>query len=100
MAAKYKAYVDNMFVENKEIFASFQKVHDNFSLDRKKWRKKFDEQGAEVVEIMRSWEHRLCSGMEKGKYATYSIQLSEKFWQEIKKHFKLIDLVGIESNLG
>jgi len=97
---KYKSFIDQMYKDHKACFASFKVIHDNFALDRKKWRKDFDKQGSSVLDIMRDYEHKLCSGMEKGKYASYSIQLSEKYWEEIKKQFKFIDLVGVESSLG
>jgi hypothetical protein len=45
---------------------------------------------------MEEWESRLCKQMEKGKNGVFSAKVSEKFWQEVKKDFPLIELVGVE----
>ena len=64
--------------------------------DSKKWKVKFNELGLPITDIIRDWEHRLCSGMERGKFANYSAKLAEQFQNEIKKTFPSIDLVGLE----
>jgi hypothetical protein len=93
---KYKQYYDLMMQQNADAFAEFKKIHDAFEKDQKKWKTQFNEVGLPITDIIRDWEHRLCSGMERGKYANYSAKLAEQFQQEIKKTFPLIDLVGVE----
>jgi hypothetical protein len=96
---KYRQYYLQMSDENEALFAAFQPIHDNYLADRKRWSKQFHEEGARVVEIIRDWERRLCSGMERGNNAVYSAKLSEKFWGEVKKRFPQIERVGVRSNL-
>lgn len=96
---KYKKYFQEMMDQNQEVFAAFQPIHDGYKADRKKWSKLFHEKGGEVVEIVRDWERRLCSGMERGNNAVYSSKLAEKFWAEVKGKFSHIELVGVKSNL-
>jgi hypothetical protein len=96
---KYKQYFQEMMEQNAVEFAAFQKIHDGYKLDRKKWSTQFHSKGTKVVEIMRDWERRLCAGMERGNNAVYSAKLSEKFWGEIKKQFSHIELVGVKSSL-
>ena len=88
-----------MVEENTVLFDQFQIIHDGYKLDRKQWSEQFHSIGQEVLDIMRSWERRLCSGMERGVNAQYSNKVSEKFWEEIKKRFSHIELVGVKSNL-
>lgn len=100
MAVKYKAYYRQMVDAHPQEFSEFKSVHDVFVKDRKKGRKQFDALGLPLLEIIRDWERRLCSGMERGMYAKYSADLAEKFWAEVKKDYPFIDLVGVESSLG
>ena len=100
MAVKYKAYYRQMVDAHPQEFTAFKAAHDAFVADRKKGRKQFDALGIPLVEVIREWEQRLCSGMERGKYAKYSADLAEKFWEEVKKDYPFIDLVGVESSLG
>ena len=85
-----------MLEQNAEAFAEFKKIHDLFENDPKKWKTKFNDLGLPITDIIRDWEHRLCSGMERGKFANYSAKLAEQFQNEIKKTFPSIDLVGLE----
>jgi hypothetical protein len=96
---KYKQYFQEMIDENQQLFTDFKEIHDGYKTDRKTWSKRFHEEGKKVVEIVRDWEQRLCSGMERGNNAVYSSKLSEKFWGEVKKLFSHIELVGVKSNL-
>lgn len=96
---KYQKYFQEMFDAHEHVFLEFQPIHDGYKVDRKKWSKQFHEKGKVIVEIIRDWEQRLCSGMERGQNAVYSARLSEKFWQEVKKMFSHIELVGVKSNL-
>jgi hypothetical protein len=95
---KYKKYIQEMYDSAPELFTNFQPVHDGYKVDRKKWSKQFHEQGQPVVDLMREWENRLCSGMERGKNAAYSARLADKFWDEVKQRFSHIQLVGVRSN--
>ncbi|CAN5285097.1 hypothetical protein BH10PAT2_BH10PAT2_1470 [soil metagenome] len=96
---KYKQYFQQMVDENTELFAKFQPIHDGYKEDRKKWSQEFHQVGQQVVDVVHDWEHRLCSGMERGNNAVYSQKLSEKFWAEVKNIFPYIELVGVKSNL-
>lgn len=96
---KYKQYFRDMSDQNEELFNQFQEIHDNYLKDRKTWSKQFHSVGQQVVDIMRDWERRLCSGMERGANSVYSMKLADKFWSEIKKRYSHIELVGVKSNL-
>lgn len=96
---KYKQYVSEMFDKHHELFDTFQPIHDGYKTDRKAWSAKFHSEGAAVIALMREWEQRLCAGMERGKNALYSSKVAEKYWDEVKKRFSHIQLVGVKSNL-
>ena len=96
---KYKQYFQQMMTEHGDLFAAFKPIHDGYKLDRKAWSQQFHTQGQQVVDIIREFERRLCSGMERGQNALFSSKVSEKFWSEIKKEFSHIELVGVKSNL-
>lgn len=96
---KYKQYFQEMSDQNEELFKSFDRVHAGYLTDRKAWSAKFHSVGQQVVDIIREWEQRLCSGMERGANGVYSMKLADKFWSEVKKRYSHIELVGVRSNL-
>lgn len=93
---KYQQYYQKMWDENKEVLSGFIEIHDKFKSDRKKYSKEFNEKGKAVREIMESWDQRLCKQMEKGNNGVFSSKVSEKFWNEVKKDYPLIEFVGVE----
>jgi hypothetical protein len=93
---KYKEYFQKMVNENKDIFVAFKKVHDAYSKNKAMYQEEFNVQGDKVRKVIEEWDHRLCSYMEGGKNASYSAKLSEKFWDEVRIYFPLIDFVGVK----
>lgn len=96
---KYKQYFNDMVEQHQAMFESFKVVHDGYKQDPKTWSTRFHEEGREVVAVIREWERRLCSGMERGKNSVYSAKLAEKFWAEVKGYLSHIEKVGVRSNL-
>jgi hypothetical protein len=99
MPVKYKQFFLEMSDQNEELFKRFDEIHSGYLQNRKTWSAKFHKIGQEVVDIIRDWERRLCSGMERGNNGVYSMKLAEKFWSEVKKRYSHIELVGVKSNL-
>ncbi|NCN03476.1 MAG: hypothetical protein GW942_00185 [Candidatus Pacebacteria bacterium] len=93
--AKYKQYYQSMVEQNKQGFAAFKLVHDGFT-QSKVTQENYNKKGLPIVDIIRDWDRRLCSAMGKGAFSKYSEQLSEKFWNEVRKEFPLIDKVGVK----
>ena len=96
MAVKYKSYVKKMYTEQSELFDAIEEAHAEYQLDKKKHQDNFNEQGKEVLRVVEEWENRLCNQMEKGKNSTYSHRLADKFRQEIRVRFPLIDFIGVK----
>ncbi len=92
---KYKDYFKKMLAENRELFAEFEKWQEEYR-NRKLSQEEYNRKGAAVLPVIKEWETRLCSHMEGGKYNVYSSKLAEKFWEEVRKKFPLIDFVGVE----
>lgn len=92
---KYQQYYQLMIDKNRQLFDQFQPIHDGFVRSPEQWADQFHTQGRRVLDVVRDWERRLCYGTEKGKYAKFSANLSEKFWLEVKKDLPLIDQVGL-----
>lgn len=92
---KYREYFERMLTNEKEKFDKFTKLHMQYSLDQDGLQEKFNEEGSKIVAIIREWESKLCSTSEKAGYGGYTSNLSEKFWQEVRKSFPLIDYVGV-----
>ncbi len=98
---KYQQYYQLMVDKNRQLFDRFQPIHDGYVISPTKWAEQFHTQGRQVLDVVRDWERRLCHGTEKGKYAKFSANLSEKFWAQVKKDLPLIDQVGlIKHKLG
>jgi hypothetical protein len=94
--SKYKQYFEDMFKANKQLFMQFKLIHDDYVKDRKKYKSQFDEVGGQVMKICKDWESKLCGKMEKGSNAVFSANLADKFWEEVKKYYPFIDMVGIK----
>ena len=82
--------------EHEELFTKFAEVHAKYSEDKQQWQDEYNAQGEQILVIIRDWEQRLCGHSEKGQYAKFSSKLAEKFWDEIKAYFPLIDFVGVK----
>lgn len=93
--AKYRKIIDEMFAQNAELFDEFAGIHNKYEKDAKKWQEKYNQIGADVMDVMRDCERKLCHGMERGQYANYSGKLADQYWAEIRTHFPLIDQVGV-----
>lgn len=94
MAAKYKEYYKEMVEKNRELFDFFKEVHDAYIEDEESYRAQFNAVGAQIVELARDFERRLCSHSEGGQYGKYAASLADKFWDEIRKTYPRIDFVG------
>ena len=92
---KYKEYVKRMIDLNKAAFAEFESIHDKYVLDSQSNQSEFNRTGDKILAIIREWEQKLCLQSEKGGYGKFTSNLSEKFWEEIRKTFPLIDQVGV-----
>ncbi len=85
-----------MIEENKELFDNFRAVHNAYIVNPDANKARFNELGAEAMEVMRVYERRLCGKTESGSYAKFSSNLSQKFWDEIRNVFRKIDFVGVK----
>lgn len=84
-----------MVKKNEKLFSDFKRIHDKVEGD-KSLRKEFNQLGEEVTEIIRVYVDDLCRTSEGSGYGNYTSKLSDKFWNEVRKEFPLIDDVGIE----
>lgn len=94
---KYKEYYDRMVNENKEIFEKFKVLHSNYDLDDEKYQNEFNTEGQKILDIAHVWENRLCKSSEGAGFGTFTVKLAEKFQEELRANFPLIDHVGIIS---
>lgn len=93
---KYRAAVQQMLEENKELFDSFQPIHDAYVIAPTVNQAKYNSIGSEVMDVIREYERRLCSKMGAGQYSKFSTNLSEKFMEEIKTIYPKIMFIGVE----
>lgn len=84
-----------MISENKKLFDEFNVVHDSYAKNPEVNRQKFNEVGRDVQDVIRDWENRLCSQSEKSSFGKFSAGLSDKFWDEIRKNYPLVDHIGL-----
>ena len=95
---KYKEYYEKMVSENKEIFDKFTKTHFEYSIDQNKNQEEFNKVGEEILKVIHEYEDRLCRHSEGAGFGKFTSNLAEKFQDEIRSHFPLIDHVGIVVN--
>lgn len=84
-----------MISDNREFFEGFRKIHDRYALSQDELQDDYNKEGARALEFIREYENRLCTNTERGMYNRYSAVLAEKFQNEVKKLFPMIDHVGI-----
>src|SRR4051812_29502625 len=94
--SKYRDYFNQMFDLNRELFTQFMLTCNDYLQDRAAYSEVFNQQGKEVKAIMMEWDQKLCGRMERGKNSVYSANVSEKFWDEVRKYFPCIDEVGVK----
>ncbi|MEK7497787.1 MAG: hypothetical protein AAB656_02625 [Patescibacteria group bacterium] len=94
---KYKEYYKKMLSENKEAFERFRKAHDKYCIEQEQDQEEYNLEGKKIMAIIKDYEARLCSRSEGNGYATFTGNLTEKFWQEIRNEFSMIDYIGIIS---
>ena len=85
-----------MLDNNKELFNAFQQLHFEYEKSQEKLQDQFNAEGKKVMEVVREWENKLCMQSEKGGYSSFTPKLAEKFQAEVKKHFPLIDHIGLQ----
>jgi len=84
-----------MFENHKDIFDEFRPLHDKYHNEPSKHQDEFNEKGAKVMEIIKEWEDKLCSRSEGNGYGSFTASLAEKFMEEIRKEFPMIDRIGL-----
>ncbi len=91
---QYQKFFAMMMEENKELFDNFQGIHDAYVLNPELNQAKFNSIGSEVLDVIREYERKLCGNMNAGKYGAFSSNLSQKFWDHIRKVYRKIDFIG------
>jgi hypothetical protein len=86
-----------MLEENKKAFDDFKILHANYGMDEDKYQDEFNKEGGKILDIAHYWENRLCKTSEGAGFGTYTVKLAEKFQEELRLAFPLIDHVGIIS---
>jgi len=85
-----------MLSDNKVLFDEFSALHTKYETNEVKWQKEFNEKGDVILDIVQEYENRLCTNTERGMYNLYSGKLAEKYRDEIRKIFPMIDHIGIK----
>lgn len=93
---KYRAAVQQMLEENKELFDEFKPIHDAYVINPAANQAKYNTIGNTVMDVIREYERRLCAKMGAGQYSKFSMNLSEKFMEEIKNIYPKIMFIGVE----
>ena len=94
--SKYRAAVQQMLEENKELFEEFKPIHNAYVLNPTANQAKYNAIGATVMDVIREYERKLCAKMGDGQYSKFSMNLSEKFMEEIKAMYPKIMFIGVE----
>jgi hypothetical protein len=92
---KYKKYFEKMLEDNKVLFEDFKKLHDEYALKPDSLQETLNKEGEKVLEVIREYERRLCANQERGMYNKFSTNLAEKFQNEVRGHFPMVDHIGL-----
>ena len=90
-----KRYYLWLYKTTKEAFDKFTNAHFEYSIDQDKNQEMFNTEGEKINLIIHEYEDRLCKHSEGAGFGKYTSNLAEKFQDEVRSHFPLIDHVGI-----
>lgn len=98
--ARYKKIFEEIWEQNKELFQEFIILNNDYgdSERRKEVEDDFQKVGEEVKALLQEGENRLCGHMEKGVNRVFSSNLADKYWDEVRKYLKYIDMVGVKTS--
>lgn len=91
---KYKEYFQKMLEDHKDAFNAFRDIHDKYK-NNEASQEEYNTHGKPIMDLIREYEDKLCRQSEGSGYAAYAGNLAEKFWEEIRREFPLIDRVGV-----
>lgn len=94
---RYKEYVKKMIEENPKLFGEFRTLHDKYSNEQENYQDEYNLVGEKIQEVIKEYENRVCANTERGMYSHYSGNLAEKFQNEIRAVFPMIDFIGIKT---
>ena len=86
-----------MLEENKNLFDEFRIIHNNYFQNQEKYQVEFNTIGEKVLIVIKEYENRVCANTERGMYNKYSGNLAEKFQNEIREIFPMIDFIGLKT---
>ena len=95
---KFKQIFEDLWKTDEKLFQEFFILNNEYEKNSKddKFIDRFQEIGKEVKDILQQGENDLCRQMEKSQHRAYSSKLADKYWDEVRKYFKYIDLVGVK----
>ena len=92
---QYQVTYETMIDENKKLFDEFFRIHEEYVKNPNIVQEKFNFVGRQIQDVIHDYERRLCGKTEGGQYSKFSTNLSEKFWEIIRKDFPKIDYIGV-----
>lgn len=92
---QYQLIYQTMIDENKKVFDDFFKLHQRYVANPQATQVEFNTLGRTIQDIIHDYERKLCGKTEGGMYSKFSQNLSEKFWEIIRKDFPKIDYIGV-----
>jgi len=94
---KFKRIFEIIWGENEELFKKFLLLNNDYAdpKNRKDLEEEFQTIGKQVRDLLLEGEQDLCRQIEKSQHRFYSSNLSEKYWDEVRRYFKYIDQVGV-----
>ena len=94
---KYKRIFEEIWEKDKELFQNFFLLNNDYA-DAKKRTKvedEFQKVGKQIKELLQKGEDELCRQMEKSSHRAFSSKVADKYWDEVRRYFKYIDMVGV-----
>jgi hypothetical protein len=95
-SVRYKQVFEEVVRNNRKLFDEFEKAHQRYKSNPEKYQGEFNAAGAPVLRLIEEAENHLCGKMEGAGRGMYSANLAEKFRQEIRKTYPMIDMIGMK----
>jgi len=82
---KFEKQYNEMIEINKNLFDELKEKSSNLNSEE------FREIQRKVVRVIRRTEDRLCSKTENAKFASFSTNLADRFWELVRANYPEVD---------
>ena len=95
---KYKQYFQTLLDDHKDLLDELAALYSKYQQDPEKNKDEYEDKRKMAYRMAKRYEDTLCGKTERGKYASFSTALGDKFWGEVVAHYPYIATSAYDQN--